>query len=114
MAKTKSSPKPSAPDPALVRRLSSFADALYEEMDKLSKKAPSAAVSDLALGRINRAIRDMRALLSAHDPYVAEIKEFVPAGTNPEVRDAVLVLQEIRAGIARHEAALRAKRLPHF
>src|SRR4051812_37773674 len=97
VSRNKSRPKVVAPDPTNLARLSSFADGLYEEMDKLSKKAPSATVSDLALGRINRAIKDMRDLLAAHDPYVAEIKEFVAAGTNPEVRDAVLVLQEIRA-----------------
>ena len=101
-------PAKAFPDPDHIDRLTSFVTGLYEEMDKLSKKAPSAPVSDLALGRVNRAIREALALLAAHDPYIAELREFVPAGENPEVRDSVLVLQEIKAGMVRYQVG-RAK-----
>ena len=33
--------------------------------------------------------------MAEYDPYVPELDEFVPAGENPEVRDAVLILREI-------------------
>lgn len=81
--------------------LTSYSEALYEEMDKLAKKSPREPVSDLALTRVNRAIRDARDLLGAYDTYVADMAEFVAAGENPEVRDAVLVLSEIKAALLR-------------
>jgi hypothetical protein len=59
-------------------------------------------MSDLATERVNRAIRDAKKLLT-EDRYLADLHEFVPAGDNPEVRDALLVLREIK------EAAYRAQ-----
>jgi hypothetical protein len=70
-------------------------------MDKLAKKAPSSKLSDLATTRINRAIRDANALMADHDRYADDLVEFVPAGDNPETRDAVLVLKEILDGLER-------------
>jgi len=83
--------------------LQSYVEGLYDETDKLSKKAPSSATSDLATDRVNQAIRDARELLGQQDRYVRELKEFVPAGQNPEVRDALLILREIRQALERHE-----------
>jgi len=89
------------PDPATWSALKSFTAGLYDEMDKLSKKAPSATVSDLGLNRVNRAIRQAKDLMGAFDVYAAELCEFVPAGDNPEVRDALLVLREITQALER-------------
>jgi hypothetical protein len=95
-------PKPSArPDDERRRALSSFVGALYDEMDKLAKKSPREALSDLAMARVNRAVRDAKEIIGAFDPYVGDVSEFVAAGDNPEARDAVLVLAEIRAALHR-------------
>lgn len=89
------------PDPNEWHSLKSFTAGLYVEMDKLAKKAPSSQLSDLATKRVNRAIVDAKALMGSYDSYVAELAEFVPAGENPEVRDAVLVLREITQALER-------------
>ena len=93
--------KSKGPDPNSWTALTSFTQGLYDEMDKLQKKAPSAGLSDLATKRVNRAIRDAKELMGEHDSYVTELSEFVPAGDNPEVRDAVLVLREILQALER-------------
>jgi len=82
-------------------QFASFVAALYDEVDKLSKKTPGAPMSDFATERVNRAIRDAKKLLT-DDAYLADVHEFVPAGNNPEVRDALLVMREVR------EAAYRS------
>jgi hypothetical protein len=74
---------------------------LYAELDKHARKAPREPLSDLAVARVNRAIRDSRALMDGYDPYASDLAEFVPAGENPEARDAVLILGEITAGLER-------------
>src|SRR5687768_13269281 len=86
--------------------LRSFVIGLYDEMDKLAKKAPTAGLSDLATKRVNRAVADARELMGSHDQYVAELEQFVAAGDNPEVRDAVLVLREIKQGLVRTDDKL--------
>jgi len=93
--------KSKAPDQHSWAALKSFTQALYDEMDKLQKKAPSAGLSDLATKRVNRAIKDAKELMAEYDAYVTELSEFVPAGDNPEVRDAVLVLREILQALER-------------
>ncbi len=93
--------KSKAPDQKLWAALKSFTQGLYDEMDKLQKKAPSAGLSDLATKRVNRAIKDAKELMGTYDSYVSELSEFVPAGDNPEVRDAVLVLREILQALER-------------
>ena len=93
--------KSEGPDPNAWYALRSFTKGLYDEMDKLAKKAPSSQLSDLATKRVNRAIAESKILMASHDPYVADLSEFVPAGENPEVRDAVLVLREILDAIDR-------------
>jgi hypothetical protein len=98
-----------APSKQLWDELASYVLVLYEEMDKLAKKAPSAPVSDLALKRVNLAVADARSLMAKHDRYIAEIEPFVPAGENPEVRDAVLILREIKQGLLRVNDKLQLK-----
>lgn len=91
-------------------RLESFTNTLYEEMDKLAKKAPASRLSDLATERVNRPIREAKELMGQHDTYIADLAEFVPAGENPEVRDAVLVLGEIRAALERLDETFKLTR----
>jgi hypothetical protein len=82
--------------------LESALDGLYEEFDKLSRKAPTAPVTPLALKAINEAISDSKALLGG-DRYVDRISEFVAAGEAPETRDVLLVLAALRSALHRFE-----------
>lgn len=86
----------------------SVTNSLYDELDKLSKKSPSHQLSDLALSQVNRALKDVKELLKG-DRYVDEITEFVPAGDNPEHRDAVLILGQAKAGIKRGKPSLEKR-----
>lgn len=85
--------------------LSSVSHGLYEEVDKLSKKAPSEPVTDLVLEQVNDVIRETKQLV-ADDTYVQRLNEFVPAGDNPQHRDAVVVLRQIRQGLDRFRQSL--------
>jgi len=80
--------------------LESVSLGLYTEIDKLSKKAPAEAVTDLALEQINDVIRETKQLIDS-DPYIQRLNEFVAAGDNPQHRDAVIVLRQIRQGLER-------------
>jgi glucose-6-phosphate-specific signal transduction histidine kinase len=81
--------------------LDSVSLGLYDEVDKLSKKAPAETVTDLALEQVNDVIRETKQLL-ADDIYIQRLKEFVPAGDNPQHRDVVVVLRQVRQGLDRH------------
>ena len=86
-----------------VDLLQSVSLGLYDEMDKLAKKAGADEVTDLALEQANDFIRDARTLM-AEDPYVQRCKEFVPAGNNPQHRDVVVVMRQLRQGLERFDA----------
>lgn len=74
---------------------------LYDEIDKLTKKAPAEPVTDLALEALNDIIGETKAIASA-DAYVDRIKIFVAAGDNPQLRDAIIVLRQLRDGLKRY------------
>ena len=82
---------------------------LYEELDKLAKKAPADQVTDLVLEQTNDVIREAKELLS-DDPFIQRYKEFVAAGDNPEHRDVVVVLRQIRQGLERFSAGVEARK----
>lgn len=84
-------------------QLKSVLDGLYDEMDKLSKKAPADQVTELALKRINDVIRRGKELMQG-DEFIDSIEVFVAAGERPEHRDVLLVLRELRQGMQRLEA----------
>ena len=90
-----------------VELLQSVSLGLYEEMDKLAKKAGADQVTDLALEQINDFIRDAKDLM-AEDPYVQKCKEFVAAGDNPEYRDVVVVMRQLRQGLERLETSSKS------
>lgn len=87
--------------------LDSVSLGLYEEIDKLAKKAPGEPVTDLALAQINDVIKETKQLLDS-DSYVQRLNEFVAAGDNPQHRDAVLVLRQIRQGLDRFRTQLES------
>ena len=89
--------------------LQSVAFGLYEELDKLAKKAPADQVTDLVLEQTNDVIREAKELLP-EDQYVQRYKEFVAAGDNPEHRDVVVVLRQIRQGLSRFTEGVGTRR----
>ncbi|MHC5716278.1 MAG: hypothetical protein ACYTX0_30205 [Nostoc sp.] len=88
-----------------LKLLDSVSLGLYEEIDKLSKKAPAEPVTDLVLAQMNEVIRETKELIT-DDPYVQRLQEFVPAGDNPQHRDAVVVLRQVRQGLDRFRQQL--------
>lgn len=85
--------------------LDSVSLGLYEEVDKLAKKAAAEEVTELALGQINGLINDTKKLLDS-DQYIQKLNVFIAAGDNPQHRDAVLVLRQIRQGLERFKNQL--------
>lgn len=90
--------------------LTSVAVGLYEETDKLSKKAPAERVTDLMLEQVNDVIRETKELIT-DDTYVQRLNEFVAAGDNPELRDVLVVLRQLRQGMQRYEQVLSSFQL---
>lgn len=88
--------------------LESVSVGLYDEIDKLSKKAPAESVTDLALGEINQVIVDVKQIAD-DDQYIARLAAFVPAGDNPDNRDVVLVLRSLRQGLNRLTTTLATR-----
>lgn len=84
-----------------LAELSSLVVGLYAEFDKLAKKDPYMDLSDLGTKRLSRALQDARELLGPDDRYLKDIEDLKFEDENPEVRDALLVLQEIRKAIER-------------
>ena len=81
--------------------LDSVSKGLYEELDKLCKKAPAESITDLILEKVNDIIKETR-LLAQKDPFVQKLNEFIPAGDNPQQRDVVVVLRQVRQGLNRY------------
>ena len=73
---------------------------VYDEIDKLCKKAPNEPITNLQLGVVNRLIEKSKRLLDG-DRIVGEISSFVAAGDNPEYRDVLTVLRQLRQGLQR-------------
>ena len=89
----------------LLRNVSS---GLYEELDKLCKKAPAEAVTDLALDQINTVISETKSL-TISDAFVTRLNQFVPAGDNPQHRDVVVVLKQLLLGQERLRTQIKEK-----
>ncbi|HEY6183028.1 MAG TPA: hypothetical protein VIW67_12330 [Terriglobales bacterium] len=85
--------------------LRSVGGALYEEMDKLSKKSPVDPVTTLALGEVNNFLAQTKAL-GKDDSFIQRLNEFVPAGELPENRDVVFVLKLALEGLKRVKETL--------
>jgi hypothetical protein len=89
--------------------LESVASGLYDEVDKLSKKSPADPATDLLVDQVNEFIQDAK-LLMTNDAYVQRQKLFVPAGDNPQHRDVLLVLRQVRQGLTRFKQNMEAER----
>ena len=85
--------------------LASVTEGLYIEIEKLTKKAPAEQITELALGQINDVIEDTKELIQ-NDSYIQKLQVFVPAGDQPELRDALIVLRQIKQGLERYSGSL--------
>lgn len=85
--------------------LESVSQGLYEELDKLSKKAPAEQVTNLVLEEMNEVIKDTKELIE-NDRYIQRLNPFVAAGDNPEHRDAVVVMKQLSQGLKRFKLQL--------
>ena len=88
-----------------LKLLESVSLGLYDEIDKLAKKAPAEPVTDLVLTQTNQVIRETKELVT-DDLYIQRLQEFVPAGDNPQHRDVVVVLRQVRQGLNRFSVQL--------
>lgn len=85
--------------------LDNVVSALYEEVDKLTRKWPIAPVSDRQLVRTNKAVKAVRDFVSVDgDEFVEDIEEFVPAGDMPENRDVTMLLRELKEALTRYHS----------
>ena len=83
-------------------QLQSVVSVLHAELDKLARKWPTQMVTDLMVQRVNKTIHESHELMDQEgDDFLQQIAEFVPAGDNPENRDVLLVLAELRAALSR-------------
>lgn len=80
--------------------LESVSLGMYDEIDKLVKKAPAEQVTELVLEQVNDVIRGTKQLVQ-EDAYVQKLMEFVPAGDLPELRDVLFVIRQVRQGLER-------------
>lgn len=80
--------------------LSSELGGIYDEVDKLCKKAPREPASDLQTKVVNALLCKTKHFL-AGDGMIDEISSFIPAGDNPEYRDVLTVLRQLRQGLSR-------------
>jgi hypothetical protein len=88
-----------------LKSLRSVSRGIYEELDKLTKKAPAEQVTELILEQVNDVIRETKQLIEA-DPYIQKLTEFIPAGDLPQQRDVLFVIRQIRQGLERFEENL--------
>lgn len=84
--------------------LGSELHSLYDEFEKLTKKAPATRLTALALQTINALIGDSKRLMSG-DRYVDRISEFVAAGENPVNSDVLLILATLVSALNRFREA---------
>ena len=81
-------------------RLDSVSLGMYEEIDKLTKKAPAEQITPLVLEQVNDVIQETKQLV-CEDPYVQKLVAFVPAGDLPQLRDVLFVIRQVRQGLTR-------------
>ncbi len=85
--------------------LDSVSEGLYEELDKLSKKSPIEPVTNLIVEEVNEVIIGVKNIIK-DDPFIDRIKQFVAAGDNPETRDVLIILKNVRQGVIRYKPNL--------
>lgn len=70
-------------------------EGLYDEVDKLTKSKSVVPTSDLLVEAVNNQIADAKGIVF-RDIYLDRLKEFVPAGNNPNYPDLLLALRILR------------------
>lgn len=85
--------------------LDSVSEGLYEELDKLSKKSPIEPVTNLIVEEVNEVIKGIKDIIKT-DLFIERLKQFVAAGDNPETRDVLIILKNVRQGIKRYKPEL--------
>jgi len=88
-------------------RLASHLTGFYEEVDKLAKGKSLLQATDLIVEHANNIVRESKALIHG-DPYLDQIKEFVPAGDNPLYPDVLWVARAVQQAVERYRSELRA------
>ena len=88
--------------------LESVSLGMYEEIEKLTKKAPAEQVTELALEHVNDLIGEAKELMK-EDRYVQKLNQFVPAGDLPQLRDVLFVLRQVRQGLERFSNKLKTE-----
>lgn len=80
---------------------------LYEEVDKLFKKSPVEEITKLTFDKVNEVIKDTKEMADT-DIYVQRLNMFEAAGNYPEVRDVVLILNQVLKGLNRYKSEVEA------
>jgi len=80
--------------------LASALNSLYVEVGKLANKAPAMEMTTLNLDLLNDSIADVKHLVGG-DPQLRRITTFEAAGNPLQYRDAVIILGQLRAALAR-------------
>lgn len=75
----------------------------YQEVDKLAKGKALLEATDLIVEHANNIVREAKALIK-DDPYLDQIKEFVPAGNNPVYPDVLWVARAVQQAVDRFAA----------
>jgi nitrate reductase NapAB chaperone NapD len=86
----------------IIALLESVSMGLYLETEKLCKKNPNLLATNLIVEQVNQVIKETKETIE-DDPYIERLKEFVPAGENPEIQDVVIVLKQILQGLTRYK-----------
>ena len=80
--------------------LDSTSEGMYEEIEMLTKKKPVDLATELMVEQINDIIKDIKELIT-DDAYIEKLEIFVAAGDQPEFRDVLFVLRQLRQGMER-------------
>jgi hypothetical protein len=98
-------------------QLGSVVNGLYEEVNKLTIKWPSMLATTLLVDKTNQSVsavrqfigESMKAALGYEDEFTESIEPIVPAGDQPENRDVLLTLRELRQALERAQLRLHGE-----
>lgn len=89
-------------------RFASHLAGFYEEVDKLAKGKALLEATDLIVEHANNIVREAKTLIK-DDPYLEQVKEFVPAGDNPVYPDVVVVARTVQQAVERFASDLKSQ-----
>jgi hypothetical protein len=97
---------------ALCRKrdaLASHLEGFYKEIDKLTKSKALVEVSPLMVEQANEVIGDAKGIVTG-DIYLDRIKQFVPAGNNPQFQDVLVAMRGVLQCLERCAKEFEARR----